>query len=127
MALGALMSEYHYVFLRPGSPRDRLVSDISWACAAELRPVDSEFIDYAANLGHAAVELEFTHEYEKDHGMSFENYDSLFTVRDFDSNLARQETTARRIFDNLASLARYEMILVRDLQELIASSGAATE
>jgi len=127
MALGVLVSEYHYVFIRPGSPRDRLVSDISWACAAELRTVDSEFVDYAANLGHAAVEVEFTHEYEKDHGMSFDRYDSLFTVRDFDSNLERQETTARRIFENLASLGRYEMLLVRDLQELIASSGASAE
>jgi len=104
MALGVSMSEYHYVFIRPGFPRDRLISDISRACAAEMRPVDSEFVDYAANLGHAAVEVEFTHEYEEDRGMPFERYDSLLAVRDFDSNLERQEATARRIFENLASL-----------------------
>ncbi|MFE0508555.1 hypothetical protein [Streptomyces sp. NPDC058964] len=64
---------------------------------------------------------------EEDHGMSFERYDSLFAVRDFDSNLERQEATARRIFDNLAALDRYELLLVRDLQELLASSGPSPQ
>jgi hypothetical protein len=117
------MSEYHYVFIRPGFPRERLVHDVASACDAELKPVNAEFIDYAANLGYAAVELEFSHEYEEDHGMPFERYDSLFSVRDFDSNLERQEATARRIFGRLAALDRYDLILVRDLQELLASSG----
>ncbi|MEU6093107.1 hypothetical protein ABZ865_41460 [Streptomyces sp. NPDC047085] len=121
------MSEYHYIFIRPGFPRDRLIGDAAAACGAEMRPVDSEFVDYAANLGYAAVEVEFTHEYEEDHGMSFERYDSLLTVRDFDSNLERQEATARKIFDNLAALDRYELLLVRDLQELLASSGPSPQ
>ncbi|MEV2212959.1 hypothetical protein AB0H86_16150 [Streptomyces sp. NPDC050997] len=120
------MSEYHYIFLRPGIPREQVVRDIATACGAEVRPVDTQFIDCAANLGHAAVEVEFTHEYEDDHGMAFEQYDSLFTVRDFDSNLERQEATARQIFENLSALGRYDLILVRDLQELLASSGPAS-
>ncbi|MEU6777184.1 hypothetical protein [Streptomyces sp. NPDC046759] len=78
-------------------------------------------------MGNAAVEVEFTHEYEEDHGMWFERYDSLFTVRDFDSNLERQEVTARRIFENLAALDRYELLLVRDLQEPLASSGPSPQ
>ena len=121
------MSEYYYIFIRPGFPRERLVHDIASACEAELKPVNSEFIDYAANLGHAAVELELTHEYEEDHGMPFGRYDSLFTVRDFDSNLERQEATARRLFGRLAALDRYDLILVRDLQELLASSGSSSK
>ncbi|GCB46338.1 hypothetical protein [Streptomyces sp. NL15-2K] len=67
--------------------------------------------------------MELTHEYEEDHGVPFQQYDSLLTVRDFDSNPERQETTARRIFEYLSSLGRYDLILVRDLQELLASSG----
>ncbi|MFF5495175.1 hypothetical protein [Streptomyces aquilus] len=118
------MSEYHYVFIRPGLPRNRLVQDISTACGVELTPTENEFIDRAGNLGHAAVEVEFTHEYEDDHGMPFKRYDSLLTVRDFDADPKRQEATARRIFENLRALGRYDLILVRDLQELLASSGA---
>ncbi|WP_210585584.1 hypothetical protein [Streptomyces sp. GESEQ-35] len=117
------MSEYHYVFIRPGFPRDRLLGDIAEACRGELEPVDEEFIDYAANLGHAAAEVELTHEYEEDHGMPFERYDSLLTVRDFDSDVKRQEAIARRIFDTLAATGRYDLMLVRDLQELLASFG----
>ncbi|NUP18988.1 MAG: hypothetical protein HOZ81_23435 [Streptomyces sp.] len=121
------MSEYHYIFIRPGFPREQLVQDIAAACGAEMRPMDAEFVDFAGNLGHAAVEVELTHEYEDDHGMPFDRYDSLFTVRDFDSNLERQETTARRIFENLSALGRYNLILVRDLQELLASSDVPAE
>ncbi|WLW52524.1 hypothetical protein [Streptomyces sp. YU58] len=92
------------------------------ACGSEVGPANDEFIDYSANLGHAAVEVELTHEYEEDRGMPFEQYDSLLAVRDFDSDLKRQEATARRIFERLAALDRYDLMLVRDLQELLASS-----
>ncbi|CCK27759.1 hypothetical protein BN159_3380 [Streptomyces davaonensis JCM 4913] len=115
------MSEYHYIFARPGFPRERLVQDVSTACGVELRPADDEFVDRAGNLGYAAVEVEFTHEYEGDHGMPLERYDSLVTIRDFDTNLERQETTARQIFENLTALGRYDLLLTRDLQELLAS------
>ncbi|WP_405731871.1 hypothetical protein OG885_16745 [Streptomyces sp. NBC_00028] len=118
------MSAYHYIFVRPGFPRDRLVRDISEACGAELMSTEDEFIDCAASLGHAAVEVEFTHEYEDDHGMTFERYDSLLTVRDFGADPKRQEATARQIFENLSALGRYDLILVRDLQELLATSEA---
>jgi len=113
------MSQYHYIFIHPGTPREQFLADISFACGVQLAPVSSEYIDYAANLGHAAVEVEFSHEYEEDHGIPFEQYESLFTIRDFDSNLARQESLAREIFGRLASLGRYSLILVLDLQQLI--------
>ncbi|OPF79530.1 hypothetical protein VT50_0215835 [Streptomyces antioxidans] len=119
------MSEYHYVFMRPGQPREQLISDISFACGANLKPVDSEFVDYAANLGHAAVEVEFSHEYEKSYGIPFEEYDSLLSIRDFDSDLVRQESLARRIFGNLASLERYALLLVLDLQVQLDAKGPA--
>ncbi|MFF4502126.1 hypothetical protein [Streptomyces sp. NPDC001401] len=75
------MSEYHYVFVRPGHPRGRLRRDISAACGAHLHPVDAEFIDYAAGLGHAVIEVELTHDYDADHGIPFGRHDSLNTVR----------------------------------------------
>lgn len=121
------MSEYHYVFLHPGNPRQQLVDDVGAACGTELEPADDEFVDYSANLGHTAVELEFTHEYDDDHDMPFERYDSLLTVRDFDSNLERQAATALRIFERLAALDRYDLMLVRDLQELLAASNRPSQ
>jgi hypothetical protein len=116
------MSEYHEIFIHPGSPVDQLVADISSACGVELRPIEGEFIAYSAKIGSAAVELELSHEYEEDRGMAFEAYDSLITVRDFDSDLARQEATARRVFSNLASLQKYRLMLVFDVQQFIESA-----
>ncbi|MET7937797.1 hypothetical protein [Streptomyces sp. NPDC005322] len=116
------MSEYHYIFIHPGQPEQQLISDISRACGTDLRPVDSEFIDYAANLGHAAVEVELSHEYEEAYEIPFERYDSLVSVRDFASDLARQESLARTIFRNLASLEKYSLLLVLDLQVLLDSA-----
>lgn len=121
------MSEHHYIFIRPGFPRERLVQDISAACGVELRPVESEFVDYAGNLGQAAVEVEFSHEYEDDHGMPFEQYDSLLVIRDFAANVERQEATARGIFEGLSRFDRYELLLVRDLQELLARSAPSSQ
>lgn len=116
------MSEYHYIFIHPGRSEQRLIPDISSACGVALRAVDSEFIDYSAHLGHAAVEIELSHEYEEDFGVPFERYDSLISIRDFASDLTRQESLARTIFRNLASLERYSLVLVRDLQFLLDSA-----
>ncbi|WP_065964932.1 hypothetical protein [Streptomyces sparsogenes] len=116
------MSEYHYVFISPGRPRERLLSDISYACGVDLRSASSEFVDYSANLGYAAVEVELSHEYEEAYGIPFEAYDSLLAVRDFGSDLVRQENLARAIFRNLASLERYSLALVLDLQVLLDSA-----
>jgi hypothetical protein len=113
------VSEYHYVFVNPGHPHDQLISDLSWACGVQPKPVKSEFIDYAANLAYAAVEVEFSHDYEEDQGMPFERYEALFTVRDFDSNTPRQEGLARQIFARLASLGKYSLLLTLDLQQFI--------
>lgn len=122
------MSKYHYVFVHPGHPghpHDQLISDISWACGVPLKPAEDEFIDYAANLGHAAIEVEFSHDYEEDHGMPFESYESLFTLRDFDSNLARQGALAHELCTRLASLEKYSLLLTLDLQQFVESASPA--
>lgn len=114
------MSEHHYVFVHPRSPHEQLVADLSWACGVQMRALDSTpDLDYSANLRHAAVELELEHEYEEDQGMPFERYDSVFAVRDFNSDLGRQEATARQIYEGLASLRRYHLLLTLDVQAFI--------
>ncbi|MGW6208162.1 hypothetical protein ACWF9B_31545 [Streptomyces sp. NPDC055089] len=116
------MSTSHAIFINPRRPVEGLVSDIGSACGALLHATTPGFIDYSASLGHAAVELELSHDYEEDHGIRFEDYDSLITVRDFDSNIQRQEQTATEIFRRLAHLGKYSLVLVRDFQEMLDSA-----
>ncbi|MER6305586.1 hypothetical protein [Streptomyces sp. NPDC001657] len=117
------MSKYHYIFIHPGYPVDPMIADISAACGVELRPAQDEFIDFSAPLDRAAVEVEVDHEYEEDHGIPFEKYDSMLTVRDFDRDIERQEVIAQQIFGNLAETGKYSLALVLDLQKLIDSAG----
>ncbi|MDT0319417.1 hypothetical protein [Streptomyces millisiae] len=116
------MSAYHEIFVHPGRPLERLVSDVSIACGTPLEPVEDESITHRANLGFAAVEVEPSHEFEEDRGLAFDRYDSLVTVRDFGKDMERQEAAARRIFEALASLRRYRLLLVHDVQRFIASA-----
>ncbi|MGP3968943.1 hypothetical protein [Streptomyces sp. 6N223] len=116
------MSAYHEIFIHPGRPVERLISDISFACGVPLETVEGEHITHAAGLGFAAVEVELSHEYEGVPGLPFESYDSLITVRDYGSDPDRQAAAARGIFESLASLRRYRLLLVLDLQQFIDSA-----
>ena len=113
------MSTYHYIFITPGKPVEDLVADLSAACGVPLREAESEYIDFSANIGDAAIELELEHDYEEDYGIPFEQYDSLIVIRDFDQDMERQERTAQELFQRLARLGKYRMMLVWDLQKLI--------
>jgi hypothetical protein len=116
------MSTYHEIFIHPGHPVEQLISDISFACGVRLEPVEHRDITHAANLGFAAVDVELSHDYVEDQGMPFESYDTLLTVRDLGNDLERQEAVARRIFESLATLQRYRLLLVLDLQQHIESA-----
>ncbi|MEO3753629.1 hypothetical protein [Streptomyces sp. B6B3] len=83
--------------------------------------MEHEVINFAASIGHAAIELELAHEYENEPDLPFEDYDALFMIRDFDSNLDREEATARQIFRCLSALNKYSLMLVLDLDVLLDS------
>ncbi|GGK04980.1 hypothetical protein GCM10011583_40860 [Streptomyces camponoticapitis] len=117
------MSAYHQIFARPGHLAYVLVDDISAACGARLAPVAGG-ADYSVSVGHAAVEYERFHEYEDDLGIPFQSYESVITIRDFDRDMERQGLTAARIFQNLAVLGTYSMVLVFDLQRVLDSATA---
>ncbi|MER7725116.1 hypothetical protein [Streptomyces sp. NPDC096323] len=116
------MSITHTIFISPGQPVERLISDIGSACGSPLHVKTPGYIDYSVSLGHAAVEVELSHDYEEDHGIRFEDYDALITVRDFGSDVQRQEQIAADIFRNLTRLDTYRMVLVRDFQRLLDSA-----
>ncbi|MFD0026381.1 hypothetical protein [Streptomyces sp. NPDC058382] len=116
------MSIAHTIFISPGQPVEKLISDIGSACGSLLHVNTPGCIDYSVSLGHAAVEVELSHDYEEDHGVRFENFDALITVRDFESDGQRQERIAVDIFRNLKHLDTYRMVLVRDFQRLLDSA-----
>lgn len=116
------MSAYHQIFIHTDRPLDILLADLASASGAALRPCEDEFIDYSVSVQRAAVELELHHDFEEDFGIPFERYESLVTIRDFDSDKDREEVVARRIFSHLASTGRYSLALVFDLQRLLTAS-----
>ncbi len=69
------------------------------------------------------VEVETSHGYEDDFGIPFSEYPIAITIRDLEGDKQREESAARSIFDNLASVGGYSQLLVFDLQKLLAASG----
>ncbi|MFE9422528.1 hypothetical protein ACFYNO_06145 [Kitasatospora sp. NPDC006697] len=116
------MSSYHYIFIRSSTSEGQLVGDISGACGIPLRRPGGELVDWSAKVDRAAVELELSHDFEADHGIQLERYQSVLVIRDLDRDLERQQLLAERIFDGLAEVGRYELVLMFDIQEVIARS-----
>lgn len=117
------MSSYHDIFITPAEPVETLIRDVSAACGSDLQPREGEYVSYSASLGCAAVEVELEHDYEEDHGIAFDKYDAVITIRDFDRDKVREEALARDIFRKLAETKKYALALVFDLQMLIDSAG----
>ena len=117
------MSAYHDIFIVPVQSVESLIKDVAEACGATLKPSQGEVVDYSASVERAAVEVELGHDYVADCGIAFEKYDSVITVRDFDSDKEREGELAGKIFRYLADAGKYSLVLVFDLQRLIDSAG----
>lgn len=120
------MSAYHEIFIHTAEPLDVLLADLATASGAELRPRDGTPVDYSVGLEHAAVELELQHDFEEDFGIPFERYERVVTIRDFDRDKDREEALARRLYASLTSTGRYRLVLVYNLQRLLAASPPLT-
>ncbi len=117
------MSAYHEIFIRTDKPIEQLIADVSAAAGAPIDRDETRQIPYAGSLSYAAVEIEFSHEFEQDAGMNFALYPILLTVRDFDNNKTREEELARDIFHKLCGMG-YSLMLVFDLQVLLDQCGS---
>jgi hypothetical protein len=111
------MTAYHQIFV-PSGPVDQLLREIGEACGCALAKADGDPIDFAASLEHVAVDVELHHGLEPDHGIPFDEFATVVTVRDYDRDLTRQEGVARRLFEHLAR-AHDRLLLVFDAQELL--------
>ncbi|NKZ05592.1 hypothetical protein [Actinomadura latina] len=116
------MSSYHEIFIRTSNSIDQLVTDIATAANCKMRKFDTKDnpIAYAGRTRDVAVEVELHHDFEDDFGMNFSQYPIVVTLRSFDSDKAHEETVAKDIFEKMAAIDDYAMILTFDLQRLIA-------
>jgi hypothetical protein len=125
------MSAYHEIFVRSkqagadlSEHPDALLSDLATVVGAPFAPISddlNEYIDFAAKIETAAIEVELTHDFEDDRDMPFSQYSIFFTIRDFGSDKKREEKTARSIFEKLCALGRYSLLLVYDGQRRLDS------
>lgn len=113
------MTSHHSVFIHPGHPVEALVSDVAPACGGRLRRAVNGPADYVVSLSDATLEVEMEHEYEEDKGIPFERYQVVLTVRESNGAREREEVISRQIFRELATLRRYWLVLVFDLQTVI--------
>ncbi|MFI2473494.1 hypothetical protein [Nocardia xishanensis] len=101
------------------------IRDIGLAAGVELLLDDASgsAMIYRAIAEHWVVEVEPSHDYEDDFGIQFSKYPIVITIRDVGGNKRREESVARSIFDNLASVDGYAELLVFDLQKPLAATG----
>lgn len=112
------MTAYHQIFVPSGSV-ETLLSEIGEACGCVLGTAYGDPIDFAASLEHGAVDVELHHGLEPDHGIPFDEFENVVTIRDYDRDLTRQEYLARRLFEHLAH-SHERLLLVFDAQDLLA-------
>ena len=119
------MSAYHEIFVRTDRATEQFLSDVAAAIGVPIDPIAdeiNEYIDYAGQIEHAAIEIEMTHEFEEDYGIPFEQYPIDITVRDFGSDKQREEALARDIFGKLCQRG-YSLLLVFNLARLLDRCG----
>lgn len=116
------MSSYHEIFIRTANSIERLVSDVAIAANCRMRKLDTKDnpIAYAGRTREVAVEVELHHDFEDDFGINFSQYPIVVTLRSFDSDKVHEETVAKDVFENMAAIGGYAMLLTFDLQRLIA-------
>jgi hypothetical protein len=115
------MSTYHQVFVATGEPVKTLLADLAVVAGKELGPVDDGPVDFAVGVGSGAIEVELAHAFVNDGALRFEEYPLVVTSRDYDRDMERQEKWARRVYARLAATGRYALLLVLDVQHLLAA------
>lgn len=118
------MSTYHQIFVRSAEPPETLLADLTVICGTPFTKIDDGQVDYASHSDTAFVDLELSHEFDADRDMPFDRYPWLITVRDRDRDQERQQQSAREIFDALAAIGRYRLMLTHDLQRRLATHPA---
>jgi hypothetical protein len=117
------VSAYHYLFIRTDLTTEDFLNDVAAATGSPVVSVGdgmSEDVDYASEVDFAAVDIVLRHDFDDEPDIPMSEYPIYLAVRDYERDLDRQETTARTIFDSLCSRGKYSVMLVFDLQRLVA-------
>lgn len=116
------MSSYHEIFVRTNNSIEQLVADLATAASCQMRKFDTKDnpIAYAGRTRDVAVEVELHHDFEDDFGMAFSQYPVVVTLRSFDKDKTHEEMVAKDVFEKMAAIGNYAMLLTFDLQTLIA-------
>ncbi|WP_280334918.1 hypothetical protein [Nocardia wallacei] len=116
------MSGYHQIFMRGSEPD--VVRDVETSSGIAIKKVASPSgsVAFGGRSEHAVLEIEIGHDVENDRGIEFEKYPIVVTIRDIDSDKEREASTALSLFRSLQQLRDYPMLLVFDLQELLAEN-----
>jgi hypothetical protein len=115
------MGTYHQIFVASEQPVEVLLVDLAAVAGEELTPIAAGPVDFAAENGRDAIEVELSHDLEGD-VLPYERYPITVTVRDYDRDMERQEQWARRVYDHLVSTGRYSLFLVFDYFELLTAA-----
>jgi hypothetical protein len=118
------MTAYHQIFVRTDKPESDLIRDLSSATGAEISASapSSNGIAYFGRVDNTVIEVELHHDFEGDHGMEFSAYPVLVTIRELNAKDCEEERVARSVFEKLKGIGGYELLLVFNLQRLVAQS-----
>ena len=116
------MAAHHELFIRTSNSEAQTVSGVATAIGHTMEAVSpiNDATSYRAVTGRTVVELEMTHEFDRDGQLHFDQYPALLTVRDLDGDQHQEEVVARGIFDHLKAQSGYDLLLVFDFQKLLA-------
>ncbi len=116
------MTAYHQMFVRTTKSNRELIQDLSLVTGAEISANQkaSSAIAYFGRVGNTVIEVELEHVFEEDHGMNFGAYSVLVTIRELNAERSEEARVARDVFEKLKSIGDYELLLVFNLQTLVA-------
>ena len=116
------MTAYNQIFLRTVRTEESLIRDLSTATGTQITAIEPAInsIAYGAKLADTVVEVEMHHEFEQDRDLNFDAYPVLVTFRNLHNDKSAEERFARTVFEELTNAGGYELLLVFNLQTLIA-------
>ncbi|MGY5311640.1 hypothetical protein [Nocardia gipuzkoensis] len=115
-----MLSAYHQIFVRTDRSEAELIHALSKASGVTIEPLPAGDIAYGGAADREIVEVEMSHQFDDDFGMSFERYPVVVTIRDIDSDKERELAFARSLFNALSQLGDYHLLLAFNLQRRIA-------
>ena len=123
------MSAHHQIFVRTSKAASRLVGDVSVATGCEMAAVGDGRgpVAFGGRAGPCVVEVELGHDVVENFGMALSTYSTVVTVRDSRGDRRREQAAAQQLFEGLAHIGGYDLLLVFYLQALLGRCDTAAD